>query len=87
MSAAVTEPTGDWGRNIAAIELRQCGLRQSRFQFESCSARGLAGERERERERAVAVENRETAVGGRFYSQKTVGVVVDSRGEKERREK
>lgn len=43
--------------------------------------------RERERERAVAVENRETAVGGRFYSQKTVGVVVDSRGEKERREK
>jgi len=51
VSAAVTEPTGDWGRNIAAIELRQCGLRQSRFQFESCSARGLAGERERERER------------------------------------
>ena len=44
-------------------------------------------ERERERGRAGAVENRETAVGGRFYSQKTVGVVVDSRGEKERREK
>ena len=42
---------------------------------------------ERERDRAVAVENRETAVGGRLYSQKTVGVVVDSHGEKERREK
>ena len=41
-------------------------------------------ERAREKERAAAVENRETAVGGRFYSQKTVGVVVDSRGERER---
>ena len=87
MSSSVTKQNVDWSRSTAVREWRQWGLRQSRFQFESCSARGLPGERERERERAVAVENRETAVGGRFYSQKTVGVVVDSRGEKERREK
>jgi hypothetical protein len=48
----------------------------------------LQEERGEER-RGEAVENGETAAGGCVYSQKTGGgiVVVDSRGEKERRER